>query len=152
MNKNVLIFPHYQRPFTHPLQYFLSLHFMVMSPSITEVIHIPFPSSPSSCSRILSTPTTPTIIPSRPRMPAFPSMPPHPLLAFRPSPSAAPKCYTLSITGQHQSTPGAYTPDYCRYGFLNRKIYTLNITVNTGKSIGTSGARCLCRAPKPHPA
>lgn len=55
-----------------------------------------------------------------------------------PSPSPATKCYTLSITGRHQSTPAAYTPDYCRYRFLNRKIYTLNITVNTGKSIGMS--------------
>lgn len=54
------------------------------------------------------------------------------------SPSPALKCYMLSITGRHQSTLGAYTPDYCRYRFLNRKIYTLNITVNTGKSIGMS--------------
>lgn len=64
-----------------------------------------------------------------PRMPA----------SLLPSPTPGlPTCYMLSITGQHQSTPHAYTPDYCRYGFLNRKIYTLNIAVNTGKSIGMS--------------
>lgn len=64
--------------------------------------------------------------------------PQHASVRLLPSPSPAPTCYTLSITDQHQSTPGAYTPDYCRYRFLNRKIYTLNITVNTGKSIGMS--------------
>lgn len=78
-------------------------------------------SSPPSCTRI-SVPDTHAGLPS---MPLFSS-----------PPSPAPTCYTLSITGQHQSTPGAYTPDYCRYRFLNRKIYTLNIAVNTGKSIG----------------
>lgn len=66
------------------------------------------------------------------------------------SPSPVSKCYTLSITGQHQSTPGAYTPDYCRYRFLNRKIYSLNIAVNTGKSIGMSQIWLLQPA-KPNP-
>lgn len=47
-------------------------------------------------------------------------------------------CYTLSITAQHQSTPAANTADYCSYRFLNRKIYSLNITVDTRESIEMS--------------
>lgn len=81
----------------------------------------------------------------------LPSMPPEAAYAPALSPSPASKCYTLSITEQHQSTPGAYTPDYCRYRFLNRKIYSLNITVNMGKSIGMSQF-WLPAACEPHPA
>lgn len=101
-----------------------------VSPSITEVI--------TTSLFLLSSLLLPDLVSAVPAKHAgLPSMPPSPPRLL-PSPSPAPKCYTLSITGQHQSTPGGYTPDYCRYRFLNRKIYTLNIAVNTGKSIGMS--------------
>ena len=54
---------------------------------------------------------------------------------FRPRASSLPAIhYTLSITPA-LAPPRTYTPDYCQYRFLNRKIYTLNMAVNTEQSV-----------------